>query len=74
MATATKTQEQTKQLKIVNMLVTCPKLGKNVTVSFSDIEFSSWLSDCDCCGGHGSVDMSFKCKCGQTHDIELNSW
>lgn len=76
--TKTKTVETLKltrkSLKMVNALFTCPNLGKNVTIAFSDLEWDHDSADCDLCGSHGHLEVSFKCQCGKNHSLRISEW
>lgn len=45
----------------------------------AEVDSFSWggsESECEICGSHGEVHMSFvnACECGMYHSIELSSW
>jgi hypothetical protein len=62
-----------KEIQLINILIYCPKLGKNVTIK-EGLYWSGYDAHCDICGSHGAVKVSFQCKCGKEHTIELDSW
>lgn len=50
----------------------CPTLDKEVVILKSLLGANS--QECDMCGSHGAIELSFSCECGEHHYIELNSW
>lgn len=59
--------------KLVDITIYCDVLKKNVVVK--DYHISSTSSECETCGSHGDVTLNvYKCECGKSHDIEINSW
>ena len=59
-------------LLVLNVM--CPNLEKRVSVKVADIDFTGHSDECEMCGSHGGVELSFFCKCGNTHEVELSSW
>lgn len=62
-------------LKGVIVKYYCPYLGKVLTKTIQpdyDLEYSS--NECDICGSHGYVQVDFKCKCGNRHELSLKNW
>ena len=52
---------------------TCPTTGEDYTVSPKDENVSATYYDSQEVLG-GCIEISIICICGQTHDIEIESW
>ena len=63
----------TKKAELIKIVAYCPKLDKNVHVKNENCEWHGYSEDCEMCGSHSGVDLSFNCECGKSHKIEL-SW
>jgi hypothetical protein len=45
------------------------------SADFDSYDLSSSESECDLCGSHGSMTLSFKCpQCENHHNFELKEW
>ena len=61
--------------ELIALKVMCPVADKTVTILVQDLEWETDSGECELCGSHGSVDVSFKCGgCGKNHRINLKSW
>lgn len=61
--------------KFLSVKIHCSNLNEDVELDLSQVHYSSSESECELCGSHGSVELKvYKCKCGKSHNIELNSW
>ena len=52
----------------------CSNHKKNILIEAKNLEWCGHSDLCDLCGSHGSIEVSFKCPCGETHTVELDSW
>ena len=44
-------------------------------VEISEYDISATSQECECCGSHGDVSVSFKCPgCGNHHEHTIRSW
>lgn len=55
-------------------MILCPKLRKEVSVDARDIYVYTTSRDCEHCGSHGRVELSFSCECGEDHSITIKEW
>jgi len=72
-----KGDSMSKEATLTAVTITCPKDGKayQVRADGYEIEWYASENECECCGSHGEVSMTFTCSgCGKDHSIELRSW
>lgn len=75
--TETKTVETrtfAKPFTMVNATFFCPDLGENVEIKFDELEWDYDSADCELCGSHGHLEVSFKCRCGKNHSLRISEW
>ena len=60
--------------KVTGIVYFCDVLKKEIVSTHVEC-LSAYESECELCGSHGSISFFVnKCECGESHNIEINSW
>jgi hypothetical protein len=62
--------------RVAELVIYCEKLNSNYIINVDDVEFYSWIKECEFHRNHGEIHLSIReCPaCGKIHDIILKSW
>ena len=61
-------------VRLDKLVFFCEKAGE-VIVKTAAASFMGGESECEICGSHGSVEVTFWCDaCKKNHKVELRSW
>jgi hypothetical protein len=58
----------------IEIVIFCSVLQKEIDVELNKANLAGDEHECELCGSHGGITLSFDCKCGSNHKIELCEW
>lgn len=62
------------ETKLLGIIYFCDNLKKEIMIK-ENYSLSASEQECELCGSHGSITLwIYKCECGKSHDIEIESW
>ena len=63
------------ETKILTLTAICAKCEGEVILKREDLGFYGHADECEMCGSHGEVTVSFNCPdCGKYNSVEVASW
>ena len=63
------------EAKFLNLTAECGYCEKEVILKAEELGFSGYSSDCELCGSHGDVTISFNCpNCDKYQSVEVCCW
>lgn len=61
-------------VELASMKFKCSNYKEEIVIKATDLGWYGRSDLCELCGSHGSIEVNFKCLCGERHHMELDSW